>query len=89
MAANIENVSNEKDVGSLQSSVRQSAPVGAARNLDERRRAALSHIDNANFSLVFFLFVGLISFFVLTFSLCSWFHFKVICVAGVGFFTDA
>jgi hypothetical protein len=43
--------SNEKD-GSLQSSV--AAPVtrvpGAARELDERRRAALSQVDNAAFS---------------------------------------
>jgi PHS family inorganic phosphate transporter-like MFS transporter len=69
MAANIETHSNEKDVGSLQSSVnQQNARLGAARVLDERRRAALSQIDNASF---------------------SWFHFKVICVAGVGFFTDA
>ncbi|KZV74354.1 phosphate transporter [Peniophora sp. CONT] len=37
-------------------------------DLDERRRAALAEIDNAQF---------------------SWFHVKVVCVAGVGFFTDA
>ncbi|KAF8265016.1 phosphate transporter [Lactarius quietus] len=76
--ANVE-TSNEKD-GSLHSSVNPNARVGtsgAARNLDERRRAALSHIDNAAFSLV------------LVCLLLSWFHFKVICVAGVGFFADA
>ncbi|KAF8501731.1 phosphate permease [Russula emetica] len=60
--------SNEKD-GSLQSSVAHAAPrPSAALELDERRRAALSQVDNASF---------------------SWFHVKVCCVAGVGFFTDA
>ena len=54
MAANIETHSNEKDIGSLHSSANQHARVSAARNLDERRRAALSHIDNAPFSLVLF-----------------------------------
>lgn len=40
--------SNEKD-GSLQSSI--AAPrQNAARELDERRRAALSQVDNASFS---------------------------------------
>jgi hypothetical protein len=64
MAANIETHSNEKDVGSLQSSVnQQNARLGAARVLDERRRAALSQIDNASFSLVLF---DPISFLVLT-----------------------
>jgi PHS family inorganic phosphate transporter-like MFS transporter len=66
MAANIETHSNEK--GSLQSSDNQNARISAARNLNERRRAALAQIDDAPF---------------------SWFHFKVICVAGVGFFADA
>jgi len=66
MANTIENRSTEKD-GSLQSS--DAAPrVSAARELDDRRRAALSQVDNAAF---------------------SWFHVKVCCVAGVGFFTDA
>ena len=49
MAA-IETLSNEKEVGSLQSSGNQ--PAIGARNLDERRRNALSQIDNATFSLV-------------------------------------
>jgi PHS family inorganic phosphate transporter-like MFS transporter len=66
MADNIEAHSNEKEVGSLQSSANQYNI--AARNLDERRRNALAQIDNATF---------------------SWFHIKVICVAGVGFFADA
>jgi hypothetical protein len=87
--AHIETHSNEKD-GSLQSSVNQNARVGAggaARNLDERRRAALSHIDNAAFSLV--LFCLLLPSVRADLSLRSWFHVKVICVAGVGFFADA
>jgi hypothetical protein len=43
--------SNEKD-GSLQSSIAAARPTaaGAARELDERRRAALSQVDNASFS---------------------------------------
>ena len=36
--------------------------------LDERRRAALAEVDNAEF---------------------SWWHVKIVLVAGVGFFTDA
>jgi PHS family inorganic phosphate transporter-like MFS transporter len=49
MAANIDNHrSTEKD-GSLGSSAGAVAPV-AARDLDERRRAALSQVDNASFS---------------------------------------
>ncbi len=48
MATNIENRSTEKD-GSLQSSVGAARPA-AARELDERRRAALSQVDNAAFS---------------------------------------
>ena len=41
---------NEKD-DSLQSSVAPTrAAPGAARELDERRRAALSQVDNAAFS---------------------------------------
>ncbi|KAH8980882.1 phosphate permease [Lactarius akahatsu] len=67
MATNVE-THNEKDVGSLQSSVERPPRVAVAHSLDERRRAALAHIDGANF---------------------SWFHLKVICVAGAGFFTDA
>jgi hypothetical protein len=51
MAANIDNHrSTEKD-GSLGSSAGAVAPV-AARDLDERRRAALSQVDNASFSSV-------------------------------------
>jgi hypothetical protein len=41
-------MSNEKD-GSLESSVAARRP-GAARELDERRRAALAQVDNAVFS---------------------------------------
>lgn len=41
---------NEKD-GSLQSSVAAQRP-NAVRELDERRRAALSQVDNASFSSV-------------------------------------
>lgn len=59
MAANIETHSNEKEIGSLQSSVNQNAPGGAARNLDERRKSALAHIDNASFSLVLLLLLAL------------------------------
>jgi PHS family inorganic phosphate transporter-like MFS transporter len=66
MAA-IETHSNEKEVGSLQSSANQQG-YSAARELDQRRRNALTQIDDATF---------------------SWFHIKVICVAGVGFFADA
>ncbi len=86
MASNVETHSNEKDAGSLDSSV--NARIGAARNLDERRRAALAHIDGANFSFVFFFFWSH-HFPRADISLRSWFHFKVICVAGAGFFTDA
>ncbi|KAH8976650.1 hypothetical protein EDB86DRAFT_3184215 [Lactarius hatsudake] len=57
----------EKDVSSFQSSVERTPRVAVAHNIDERRRAALAHIDGANF---------------------SWFHLKVICVAGACFFTD-
>jgi PHS family inorganic phosphate transporter-like MFS transporter len=84
MAANIDQHSPEKDA-SLQSSV--AARPSVARDLDERRRSALAHIDNASFSLVklpehlFHVCVELIA--------CSWFHVKIACVAGVGFFTDA
>lgn len=53
MAA-IETHSNEKEVGSLQSSANQ--PHIGARNLDERRRNALAQIDNATFSLVIIYF---------------------------------
>lgn len=53
MAA-IETHSNEKEVGSLQSSANQ--PHFGARNLDERRRNALAQIDNATFSLVIIYF---------------------------------
>ena len=53
MAA-IETHSNEKEVGSLQSS--GNGPQVGARNLDERRRNALSQIDNATFSLVITMF---------------------------------
>ncbi|KAH9989471.1 hypothetical protein BJV77DRAFT_963930 [Russula vinacea] len=67
MAANIDNHRSDEKDGSLGSSVGAAAP-GGARELDERRRAALSQVDNATF---------------------SWFHVKVCCVAGVGFFTDA
>jgi PHS family inorganic phosphate transporter-like MFS transporter len=66
MAA-IETHSNEKEVGSLQSSANQQG-YNAARELDQRRKNALAQIDDATF---------------------SWFHIKVICVAGVGFFADA
>jgi hypothetical protein len=56
MAANVENVhSNEKD-GSLGSSDVARPHVGAARELDERRRAALSQVDNAAFSSVMISF---------------------------------
>lgn len=52
MAANIESRPNEKDA-SLQSSVAGAGgQTHAARNLDERRRSALAHIDNASFSSV-------------------------------------
>lgn len=57
MAANIETHSNEKEVGSPQSSVNQNARGVAAHNLDERRKSALAHIDNASFSLVLLLLV--------------------------------
>jgi hypothetical protein len=43
-------ITNEKD-GSLGSSVGAPRP-NAARDLDERRRAALSQVDNAAFSSV-------------------------------------
>ena len=46
----IETLSNEKEVGSLQSSANQ--PHIAVRDLDERRRNALSKIDSATISLV-------------------------------------
>jgi hypothetical protein len=43
-------ISNEKD-GSLGSSVAAPRP-NPARDLDERRRAALAEVDNASFSSV-------------------------------------
>ncbi|THG99884.1 hypothetical protein EW145_g7177 [Phellinidium pouzarii] len=49
-------------------SVHQHHDDPQAHTLDQRRRAALSEVDSAEF---------------------SWFHVKVIFVAGVGFFTDA
>ncbi len=49
MATYVENRSNEKD-GSLQSSVDAPRRQSAAHELDEKRRAALSHVDNATFS---------------------------------------
>ena len=52
MASNIDQHSPEKD-GSLQSSVAP-RPANAARDLDEKRRSALAHIDNAAFSSVKF-----------------------------------
>lgn len=88
MAANIETHENEKDLSSPQSSVNQNTRSGAAHNLNESRRAALSHIDNANFSFVLLLFSSYL-FPCADLSLRRWFHFKVICVAGVGFFADA
>ncbi|KAJ7158901.1 phosphate transporter [Mycena filopes] len=45
--------------------------------LDERRRAALAEVDNAQFSHV------------VVFICNGWFHVKVCLVAGAGFFTDA
>jgi PHS family inorganic phosphate transporter-like MFS transporter len=48
MAANIETHSNEK--GSLQSSSDPNPRLNAVRSLDERRKNALAHIDNATFS---------------------------------------
>lgn len=89
MAANIETHSNEKDLSSPQSSVNQNIRTGAAHNLNESRRAALSHIDNANFSFVVLLLFWSYQFPCADLSLRRWFHFKVICVAGVGFFADA
>lgn len=80
--------SNEKD-GSLGSSIAAPRPH-VARELDEKRRAALSQVDNAQFSSVK-LHISLFDI-VLTLTLSivlSWFHVKVCCVAGVGFFTDA
>jgi MFS transporter, PHS family, inorganic phosphate transporter len=53
--------------------------------LDERRRAALADVDNAEFSYVFSMLFILCHLM----SLTSWFHVKVCLVAGVGFFTDA
>ncbi|KAI0267662.1 phosphate transporter [Gloeopeniophorella convolvens] len=53
MAANIETRSTEKDIDSSRSSVTGAAAAaraGAARDLDERRRAALAEVDNATFS---------------------------------------
>jgi PHS family inorganic phosphate transporter-like MFS transporter len=85
MAANVENRPNEKDA-SLQSSVAGGQHV-AARNLDERRRSALAHIDNASFSSVKKKL--LFSTLMLKSIVCSWFHVKICAVAGVGFFTDA
>jgi MFS transporter, PHS family, inorganic phosphate transporter len=55
--------------------------------LDERRRAALAEVDNAKFSCVFTSSNAISDFTHL--SPRSWFHFKVCCVAGAGFFTDA
>jgi PHS family inorganic phosphate transporter-like MFS transporter len=55
-------------------------------DLNERRRAALEEIDNAKFSCVF---VCMAARYALTHCLFSWFHVKVCCVAGAGFFTDA
>jgi MFS transporter, PHS family, inorganic phosphate transporter len=52
--------------------------------LDERRRAALADVDNAEFSYVF----SILSLYAISYF-CSWFHVKVCLVAGVGFFTDA
>jgi hypothetical protein len=67
-----------------------SVPEGkdAAYAIDQRRRAALAEIDNAKFSYV------LAAPFVVVRPLIStvyysWFHIKVVLVAGVGFFTDA
>lgn len=51
MAANIDNHRSDEKDGSLGSSVGAAAP-GGARELDERRRAALSQVDNATFSSV-------------------------------------
>lgn len=59
MADNIEAHSNEKEVGSLQSSANQYNI--AARNLDERRRNALAQIDNATFSSVLSIFAAIFS----------------------------
>jgi MFS transporter, PHS family, inorganic phosphate transporter len=52
--------------------------------LDERRRAALADVDNAEFSYVF----SILSLYAISYF-CRWFHLKVCLVAGVGFFTDA
>jgi len=93
MAANVETYATEKD-GSLQSSDAArvtSAGVGAARNLDQHRRDALARVDeaafsSAQFSFLFYFFDHVDNIF---FFFRSWFHVKVCCVAGAGFFTDA
>jgi hypothetical protein len=55
MAAEVR--SSEKEDGSLQSSVAGGPrPHQAARELNERRRAALSEVDNAVFSLAFYFY---------------------------------
>jgi PHS family inorganic phosphate transporter-like MFS transporter len=54
--------------------------------LDERRRAALSEIDNAPFSYVL---KSSLQFLQNIHLVPRWFHVKVCLVAGVGFFTDA
>jgi hypothetical protein len=59
MAA-IETHSNEKEVGSLQSSANQQG-YNAARELDQRRKNALAQIDDATFSLVLFFFSAIFS----------------------------
>lgn len=51
---------------------------------DERRLDALRAIDESSFSCV-----ASLSCLLLAYVLYSWFHFKVIMCAGVGFFTDA
>jgi hypothetical protein len=59
MAA-IETHSNEKEVGSLQSSANQQG-YNAGRELDQRRRNALTQIDEATFSLALFFFSAIFS----------------------------
>src|SRR5262249_2150182 len=58
-------------------------------DLNERRRVALSEIDNAKFSCASFLRPYLFFFFSILSLQYSFFYIKIVMVAGVGFFTDA